>query len=132
MAREEIRSLQRIYTAVQQGDAEELRRSLAHDIEWTLPEALPWGGTRHGPLGIQAFTESYENHVEGLWADPDEFVETDGLILVLGRVCGRARSTGRTFEVPFAHVWQMSDGMPSRFRGYYDTAPIAAALDAGS
>ena len=38
------------------------------------------------------------------------------------------RASGRAFEVPFAHVWGLSGGMPSSFRGYYDTAPILAAL----
>ena len=42
---------------------------------------------------------------------------------------GRARATGREFEVEFAHVWTMTEGMASRLRAYYDTAPIMAALE---
>ena len=52
----------------------------------------------------------------------------DDLILVLGRLMGCGRQTGQSFEVPFAHVWGLSDGMPSSFRGYYDSAPITAVL----
>jgi uncharacterized protein len=128
MSEEEIQSLQRIYAAIQQGDSNELRQSMTHDIEWTMPESVPWGGTHHGHLGITAVVEIYDDHVEGRWADPDEYVEAGDHILVLGRISGRARSSGQSFEVPFAHVWGMSDGMPSRFRGYFDTAPITAAL----
>jgi ketosteroid isomerase-like protein len=131
MPEEEINSLQRVYTAVQRGESDELRQSLTHDIEFILPDALPWGGTHHGHLGITAVTDRYEDLVDGLWADPDEFVETGDRILVLGRISGRARSSGQSFEVPFAHVWGMTDGMPSSFRGYFDTAPITAALQAG-
>jgi len=47
---------------------------------------------------------------------------------VLGRLRGRARATGDVFEVHFAHVWTLSDGMPSRCRSYFDTAPVMAAL----
>jgi uncharacterized protein len=127
---EEIEALRRIYAAVQRKDTDELRRSVTHDIEWTLPDAVPWGGTHHGHLGITSFTDIYEQYVDGLWADPDEYLEAGDRILVLGRVSGRAHSSGRTFEVPFAHVWGLTDGMPSSFHGYYDSAPITAALEA--
>jgi ketosteroid isomerase-like protein len=54
-----ISSLRRIYTAVQHRNAEELQEALTHDIEWVLPETLPWGGTRHGHLGVLAYAEIY-------------------------------------------------------------------------
>ena len=129
MPEAEIKKLQWIYTAIQQGDWEEMARSLAHDVEWTLPATLPWGGTHHGHLGVQAITEAFEERYDGLWADPDEFIEDEeGTIVVLGRMLGKAHATGREFELEFAHVWRLTDGVPSSFRGYFDTAPIIAAL----
>jgi len=128
----EIKKLQRIYTAIQQGDWEEMARSLAHDVEWTLPETLPWGGTHHGHLGVQAITEAFDERYDGLWADPDEFIDDGDSIVVLGRIMGQAHATGTEFEVEFAHVWRMTDGVPSSFRGYFDTAPIMAALEGKS
>ena len=50
------------------------------------------------------------------------------LIVVLGRLRGRARATGEEYEVDFAHVWTLSDGVPSRCHSYFDTAPIMAVL----
>ena len=50
-------------------------------------------------------------------------------IVVLGRIRGRARETGREFEVLFADIWTASDGVPSRLRSYFDTAPTTAALE---
>src|SRR6266511_1437783 len=41
----------------------------------------------------------------------------------------RARESGQGFEVPFAHVWTLSDGNGSRCRAYFDSAPILAALE---
>jgi len=128
---DEVKSLQRIYQAVQRGDLDELSEALTHDIEWTLPGALPWGGTHHGHLGVQAVLEIYREHVEGPWSDPEEFLEAGDTIVVLGRVRGRTRSADRRFEVPFAHVWRLTDGMPSSFYGYLDTEPIITALEAG-
>jgi uncharacterized protein len=125
---ETINSLRDIYTAVQRHDSDQLSEAMAHDIEWSLPEGVPWGGTHHGHLGVISVVEIYEQHVDGLWADPDEFIDGGDRVVVLGRVKGQARSSGEEFEVPFAHVWALTDGVPSRFRGYYDTAPITAAL----
>jgi ketosteroid isomerase-like protein len=128
MANERNEILRRIYTAVQQQDADAVRRSVAHNIEWVLPETLPWGGTHQGQLGIMAVLEMHDELIEGEWADPEEYFEADGRYVVLGRTRGKARATGVTFEVPFAHLWQMTQGPPSAFRGYFDTAPITAAL----
>jgi uncharacterized protein len=124
-----IETFRRIYTSIQHGDSDELTSSLAHDIEFVLPESLPWGGPHHGPLGVAAMVEIYSDHIDGSWADPDEFVEDGDRVIVLGRLIGKARSSGQRFEVPFAHLWGLAEGVPSSFRAYYDSAPITAALE---
>jgi ketosteroid isomerase-like protein len=125
-------SMRRIYEAMQRHDPDELAESVTHDIEWVLPDAVPWGGTRHGHLGVIALVEIFDDHVDGLWADPDELIDAGDSVIVLGRMRGTARSGGGEFEVPFAHLWRLTDGVPSRFRAYYDTAPIIRALEGGS
>jgi ketosteroid isomerase-like protein len=126
---ETTESLRELYAAIQRHDAERLAEGLAHDIEWTLPETVPWGGTRHGHLGVISMVEAFDEHVDGFWAEPDEVIDDgDDRVVVLGRISGAARASGEEFEVPFAHVWTLSDGVPSRFRAYYDTTPIIDAL----
>ncbi len=61
MANDRIEILRRIYTAVQQQDADAVSRSVAHNIEWVLPETLPWGGTHQGQLGIMAVLEMHDD-----------------------------------------------------------------------
>ena len=124
----EIDALRRIYDALSRWDVDELARDVTHDFELIMPETLPWGGTRHGPDGILAFADVFRDHVDGQWADADDFIEAGDVILVLGRLRGRAKATGDKFEEHFAHVWTLSNGMPSRCRSYFDTAPIIAAL----
>jgi ketosteroid isomerase-like protein len=128
MAEFEIQSLQRIYDALSQWKVDELAKDVTHDFELILPLTVPWGGTRHGRDGVEAFATIFRDHVEGQWADPDDFIDGGDLIVVLGRLRGRARATGKEFEEHFAHVWTLSAGMPSRCRSYFDTAPIMAAL----
>ena len=128
MAEPEIQAVRRIYDALSKWNIDELAKDVAHDFELILPVTVPWGGTRHGRDGVEAFATIFRDHVEGQWADPDDFIEAGELIVVLGRLRGRARATGDEFEEHFAHVWTLSDGMPSRCRSYFDAAPIMAAL----
>jgi uncharacterized protein len=127
----DVESLRRIYSAFSRWDVEELVSDLAHDIEWRLPDTLPWGGTRHGHDGVRAFVSVSNDHVEGRWADPDDFLDAGDRLIVQGRMRGRAKASGRGYEVDFVHIWTMTDGMASRMRAYFDTAPIMAALGHG-
>jgi uncharacterized protein len=125
----DVQALRRIYTAINRDDLDELAADVAHDIEWSLPDPVPWGGIHHGPDGIRAFATVFRDHIDGTWADPDDFLEAQDRVVVLGRLRGRARKTGQEFEVEFAHVWTLTDGVASHLRAYYDTAPITAALE---
>ncbi len=124
----EIQALQRIYDAFSRWDVDDLARDVTHDFELNMPETVPWGGTFHGRDGVKAFATVFRDHVEGQWADPDDYIDGGDAIVVLGRQRGRAIATGREYEVHFAHAWSLSDGMPARCRSYFDTAPIMAAL----
>jgi uncharacterized protein len=125
---DDIQAVRRIYTALSRWDIDDLVADLTHDIEWILPELLPWGGTHHGPEGVRAFARIFRDHVDGPWADPDDILDAGDRIVVLGRLRGRARQSGQEFEIEFAHVWTLTDGVASHLRVYYDTAPILAAL----
>jgi len=127
----DVESLRRIYNAFSRWDVDELVSDLAHDIEWSLPDTLPWGGTRHGHDGVLAFVSVSNDHVEGRWADPDDFLDAGDRLIVQGRMRGRAKASGRGYEVDFVHIWTMTDGVASRMRAYFDTAPIMAALGHG-
>jgi hypothetical protein len=125
----EVQALRRIYAAITRGDLDELVADVAHDIEWTLPDSLPWGGMRHGHDGIESFATIFRDHVDGTWADPDDYLDAGDRTVVLGRLRGKARATGQGFEVGFAHVWAFTDGVASRLRSYFDSAPVLAALE---
>jgi uncharacterized protein len=129
MRDEDIEAVRRIYAALTRWEVEDLVADVAHDIEWTLPAALPWGGTHHGPDGVRSFARIFRDHVEGPWADPDDFLDAGDRVVVLGRLRGQARESGLQFEVDFAHVWTLTDGIASRAQIYYDSAPIIAALE---
>ena len=128
MSEDEIKSLRRVYEALSRWDVEGFVSDVSHDFELISPDTVPWGGPRHGHDGMRTFAAIFQEHIEGPWADADDFVDAGDRIVVLGRLRGRARASGEEFEVPFAHVWSLSEGVPSRCRSYYDTAPIMAVL----
>jgi uncharacterized protein len=132
VSEDDVRSLRRIYDAFSRWDVEELVSDLAHDIEWSLPDTLPWGGTRHGHDGVRSFASVSQDHVEGRWADPDDFLDAGDRLVVVGRMRGRAKASGQDYEVEFVHVWTMTDGVASRLRAYFDAVPIIAALGEGA
>jgi ketosteroid isomerase-like protein len=125
----EVRRLRSVYDAFDRGDEAALLEALAHDIEWRVPDVLPWGGVRHGHEGVRSFFTILEEHVEGGWGSPEEFLDMDERIVVLGRFSGSVRDNGVEFETRFAHVWTIRDGVASGFDNYLDTATVVAALE---
>lgn len=98
---------------------------------WVLDTETKGTGAEMVPLEkIQRRPEA--DPIEGTWADPGELFDVGDRIIVLGRMRGRARATGRSFEIPFPHVWGLTDGVPSRCRAYLDTAPVSTAIEGPS
>jgi ketosteroid isomerase-like protein len=129
VADNDVDAVRRIYTALTRWDVDDMVADVSHDIEMTLPDPLPWGGTHHGHDGVRSFARIFRDHVDGPWADPDDFLEAGDRIVVLGRLRGQGRTSGQGFEVGFVHVWTLTDGIASRAQIYYDSAPILAALE---
>ena len=99
----EIRALQRIYEALSRWDVDEFANGVTHDFVLTLPETVPWGGTRHGRDGLEAFRDD----LHGITSRGNGPKRTSSstpvsVIVVLGRLRGRARATGDEFEEHFA------------------------------
>ena len=118
-----------VYDAFDRGDVESLLGSVSHNVAWHASEVLPWGGTRHGRDGARTYFELLDEHVENGWGDPDEYLEAGDRIVVLGRLRGRARATGREFEASFVHVWDFQDGVAITFNSVLDSAVVLAALE---
>ena len=131
MAADDIERLRRIYDAFDRRAVDDLLADLAHDMEWRAPDTLPWGGRRHGPEGVRTMVECLDEHVDGGWGDPDDYLDAGDRVIVLGRLRGTARATGATFEATFAHVWTFGDGMPVACDVYLDTGAVLKAIGRG-
>ncbi len=118
------------YEAFGRGDAEAALEILSDDIEWQGPdsERVPGHGTHRGKDEVQQLWQELASAFDNLRVEPDEFLEGEETVTVLGNTSGTARSTGTEFKVPFVHVWRFEDGTPTRVQTLNDTAVIAEAL----
>ncbi len=67
-------------------------------------------------------------HADDWKATPEQFLDAGEAIVALGHYTGRAKATGRTFKVPFAHVWWMRDGKIVKFDHYTNTLLLHRAV----
>ena len=104
---------------------------LAHDIQWRDPKGFPYGGALTSPAQVR------RRVFEAIGADwpsfgitPERFIAgADGQsVVVVGRYTGTHGASGRSLDVPFAHVWSAVDGVITSFFTHTDTAEWRAAM----
>lgn len=122
--------VERSYEAFSRGDMDAVMADMDEAIEWHQAQGLPHGGLYRGLEEVRrnVFDPLDEEWWDAFSADPDEFLDAGGEVVVLGRYRGTAKGTGRRLDVPFVHVWSVRDGKAIRFRQFLDTAGWVAAL----
>jgi ketosteroid isomerase-like protein len=94
-------------------------------------QGLPDSGTHEGREAAARILMGIGEHFDNPQVVPDEFVEDEGTVIVLGHFEGTARSTGNAVKAPFVHIWRMRDGRAVRLQVLYDTALVLDALGGG-
>jgi ketosteroid isomerase-like protein len=121
-----IRSL---YESFKIGDIPAVLGAFDEDISWTDAEGFPHGGTY---IGANAILENVFINLgsewEGFSAVPTEYVDGGDKIVALGNYSGKYVKTGKSINVPFAHVWTLAGGKITKFVQYTDTLKVSEAL----
>jgi ketosteroid isomerase-like protein len=126
---DEIQVVKTFYDSLVEGDVPKAFSILDPDVEWNVPEVLPYGGTYHGPESVRGYRAQIEARLEeGFRLTPEEFLSSGERVVVLGRLRGRARTTGLDVDVPFAHIWTVSEGKVVARRYVVDTATLLRAF----
>ncbi len=125
--------VKRLYDAIKRRDAHSIMDMFSDDaiMHGPTPAAsvLPWGGTYNGRSGVAQFFKALGESLEPQQFDLNDFIAQDNKVVVLGYQKGRAKPTGRPYEIEFVHVWTMrDDGKFIEFRVYNDTASLVEAL----
>jgi ketosteroid isomerase-like protein len=123
-----LNSVQNGYDAFAKGDIPAVLGFLSSDIEWTEAEGFPYGGTYVGPNGV---LEGVFIRLGTAWEDfavvPDEFIDGGDSVVSLGKYSGTYKTTGKSFQANFAHVWKVKEGKAVRFVQYVDTLLVQRA-----
>lgn len=78
--------------------------------------------------GISDFFKVLGESLETLQFELRDFIAQGNKVVVVGYQRGRAKPTGRLYEIEFVHLWSVRDGKISEFWVYTDTAALVEAL----
>ena len=98
------------------------------NIEWITMDGMPNGGRY---VGLKSVFEEYFpkmlSNFEEFHANPTEFLCIDNKVIVFGWYCGQSK-IGKSFTVPFCHLYSIKDNKIFRFKQYTDTQIIHDAM----
>ena len=117
------------YDALGEGDYDAAVAACHPDIVWEEPLAGPVGGAFRGRAEVldRVFGVVRERY-ERFYAHVEEVIEAEGeRVVVLGHYDGRAHN-GTEVRSRFAHIWEMRDGVPIRFRDHHDRTLLVTNL----
>ena len=124
------RLIEQAYDNFKRGDIQAVLGLFSEDIEWRLPDIpnVPFGGVRHGREQVAQFFASLADSQEVQQFDPQEYIAQGEKVVARGHYAWRVKSTGRTYEGDWAHVFTVRDGKVVAFHEYTDTAAASSAF----
>lgn len=120
----------KMYAALLEGDFDTVHAMLHDDcaIDFYGPSSIPYAGRYRGKEICKQFFSHVENDVIIHSFTQDEFIAGETQVAVVGHLILTAKSTGRQYESPYAHIIDVKDGKWVRFRDFADTATVAHAF----
>lgn len=118
-----------LYSAFASGDVPAVLGSFDPEISWTEAAGFPYAGTY---IGANAVLENVfmklATEWEGFAAVPDEIVDGGETVVALGNYTGTFKASGKSMNVPFAHVYKFKDGKIASFVQHTDTLKVSEVL----
>jgi ketosteroid isomerase-like protein len=97
------------------------------DFRWSPSMVAIEGETFVGPEGIETYFERLRDAWEVFRIHPGRFRESTSVVVMLGRLEGRGKSSGVPVDSALGMVFDFRDGLISRIRGYLDHAEALGA-----
>lgn len=122
--------IEELYANFKAGNGEGIANSFDPAIVWEQMEGFPNGGKYEGAGSIfkNVFAQ-FPKYWEGWGAQPDEFLEMDDRVFVLGHYVGKSKSTETRIKAPIVHIYTLKNGKIVHFKQYTDTHIIQKALN---
>ena len=115
------------YEAFARGDVEAVLGLFDANIDWYVPDTIRFGGRYAGPAAVGGFFSKLPENYAELNVQPVTFIDRGDTVVVIGKHRGRS-TAGISFEIPFAHIWTLSNGKATSFYEHFDTVKMNAAL----
>jgi hypothetical protein len=122
-----LQVVQNLYEAFARRDMASIFAGLSPEVEIEQSEELPWGGRYRGHAGAREFLGRLTTHVEST-VTVERMIDAGEHVAVTGWTRGTVRASGARFDVPLAHVWQISAGQVVRVQFMIDHATMRPAL----
>jgi uncharacterized protein len=117
-----------LYDAFARRDMPAALACLADDIAWHEAAGLPWGGFAASPSAVveSVFAPALEFFPD-LTVTPEEIVTSGDTVIVVHRYTGTGKATGAILNLLGVGIWNVRDGIISRYREFVDTMAFRAA-----
>jgi ketosteroid isomerase-like protein len=126
VASDGVERLRAAYEAFKSQDIPTVMAAFDEQIEWVVPDSIPFGGTFHGHEGVGQFFGQLPQYFQELHVDPEEFIDAGDVVVVPVHLHGTG--SGGSLESKSLHLWRMRDGKAVSFQEYPDTAVSVQSL----
>jgi ketosteroid isomerase-like protein len=124
--------VQDAYAAFGRGDIPALLGHMTDDILWQpvigTSKQVPFSGERKGKAGVAEFFQQVAETEDFQLFEPREFIAQGNTVVALGHYRAVTKTTGKSFDSPFAMVFTLRDGKVASFREFTDSAGVNAAF----
>jgi len=125
-----LQIVQDAYAKFGSGDIGGLIGLCSEDIHWQVPEIenSTFGGEWQGHEGVGNFFGALVADEEITLFEPREFISEGNKVVVLGRSASNVKSTGRSYETDWVHIFTVNDGKITVFHEFFDNAAATRAF----
>jgi ketosteroid isomerase-like protein len=125
MSQENLETVRRMLTSRQ--DYEAAFAETRSDLEWVVAKEHPNSRTLHGHEEIRVYFDEWDEMLEDIQFDVDDYREASNRVVAMGKVRGRGKGGGTPVVVPLILVCAFEGDKIARVEEYLD---LADALEA--
>ncbi|HEV3310774.1 MAG TPA: nuclear transport factor 2 family protein, partial [Chloroflexota bacterium] len=96
---------------------------LDSDVEWRVPESLPWGGNFHGHDGFQRFWALVSDQLAETHREKQQYLDAGDQVIVLLQSVGRPKG-GTEYQEPEVDICEIRNGKIVSVDIYIDSAMV--------
>ena len=128
MSANNVAVIRGIYEAFGSGDIPAAIGGMSPEIVWNEADDFPYadGNPYVGPPAIlEGVFARIGSEWDGFGANVEEVLDAGDTVVALGRYSGTYKTTGKSQDTQFVHVWRLRDGKAVRFQQYANTLHAA-------